>query len=279
MAPLSELQKLYRQGRLIPFIGAGVSMSVRWKDGAGTQKRGPSWRELVDQAAQQLNFSLPELLRVRGSDLQILEYFGIKHQGFARLTNWLFAEMRATDDALTNSPIHRALANLESCNLFYTTNFDDFLERGLRLHRRSCEVIALEAHMGSKHSGTTEVVKFHGDFNHPDMMVLSESHYERRLVFQSPMDLRFRSDVLGRVVLFLGYSFRDANVSYLFHLVNTQLDRLPSSPSGRRAYILVPDPSDFEYQLFRARNMEVIPIGSHTMTEDISEILNSLRGD
>ena len=279
MAPLSELQKLYRQGRLIPFIGAGVSMAVGWRDAAGTQKHGPSWRELVDQAAGQLHFSPPDLLRVRGSDLQILEYFGIKHQGFAKLTNWMFAEMRATDDALTNSPIHRALANLNSCTLFYTTNFDDFLERGLELHGRSCDVVALEAHMGSKHSDTTEVVKFHGDFDHPGMMVLSESHYERRLVFQSPMDLRFRSDVLGRVVLFLGYSFSDANVSYLFHLVNTQLDGLPGSPSGRRAYILVPDPSDFEYQLFQARNMEVIPIGSRTMTEDIADILHNLRGD
>jgi len=99
----SELRDHYWSRRLIPFIGAGVSMSVVWDQG-GETKRGPSWKELVDQAARRLGFDDPELLRVRGTDLQILEYFKIKKHGeFASLTNWLFAEMRPPDDALKNS--------------------------------------------------------------------------------------------------------------------------------------------------------------------------------
>lgn len=38
---LPELKTLYREGRLIPFIGAGVSMSVTWKRD-GRVRRGPS---------------------------------------------------------------------------------------------------------------------------------------------------------------------------------------------------------------------------------------------
>jgi SIR2-like domain len=44
----------------------------------------------------------------------------------------------------------------------------------------------------------TQVVKFHGDFNRPETMVLSERDYERRMRLEDAMDLKLRSDVLGR---------------------------------------------------------------------------------
>jgi len=34
-----ELRQKYKEGRLIPFIGAGISMSVTWKE-KGKDKRG-----------------------------------------------------------------------------------------------------------------------------------------------------------------------------------------------------------------------------------------------
>jgi hypothetical protein len=275
----SDLKRRYLEGRVIPFLGAGLSMSVEWTEG-GVNKRGPSWRELVDQAARILGFRDPELLRLRGTDLQILEYFQIaKYGNFAELTNWLYAEMRPPDDALRLSPIHAKLASLSRCNVFYTTNYDDFIERSLRLHGREPNAIAIEAHMGRtpvKSGSTCDVVKFHGDLNHPREMVLSESHYERRLKLDSPMDYKLRADLLGRVLLFLGYSFRDWNVSYLFRLVNDQLERLPDSRSGHRAYITVPNPSTFETRLFEARNIEVISIDGADHTRDIASLLDEL---
>src|SRR4026207_1017518 len=95
-----QLKKLYEEGRLIPFVGAGISMSVKWTQD-GHQRNGPSWSELVDEAARQLGFEIAELARVRGTDLQILEYFRVKNQGeFAKLTNWMVKNMSAPDDAL-----------------------------------------------------------------------------------------------------------------------------------------------------------------------------------
>lgn len=270
-----ELAYRYREGRLIPFIGAGVSMSVTWDGG---KKRGPSWRELVDEAAKKLGFQSPDLLRARGTDLQILEYFKSKRHDFADLSNWMYAEMQPPDDTLRASVIHKGLADLVRCRLFYTTNYDDFIERGLQLNGRKPRKIAIEAHMGERPSDgrdECEVVKFHGDFSYPGEMVLSESHYERRLKLDSPMDYRLRSDLLGRVVLFIGYSFRDWNVAYLFRLVNEQF-RTVSMPNKRRAFITVPNPSDFELELFDARNIGVIPIDESRQTEEIASLLNEI---
>jgi SIR2-like domain len=107
-------------------------------------------------------------------------------------------------------------------------------------------------------------------------MVLSESDYESRLSFATVEDQRLKADMLGRALLFLGYSFRDWNVSYLFRLMNEQFGKLPNAPTGRRAYITVADPYDFEHQLFEARNITVIPIRSSHMTEDIVTLLEEL---
>lgn len=280
-----DLKARYREGRLIPFIGAGISMSVEWTQ-SGHARRGLSWRELVDEAARMLGFEDPDLLRARGDDLQILEYFRIKrHQEFADLRNWFYEEIHAPDAALQNSPIHAALAKLDRCRLFYTTNYDDFLERSFAIHGRQCSAVAVEAHIAEvlksrsrgQAIGECEIVKFHGDLSNPSRMVLSESDYEKRLRFAEVEDQRLRSDMLGRALLFLGYSFRDWNVSYLFRLVNEQFGDLPSAPTGRRAYITVSTPSDFEYELFRARNIEVLPISRLAMTEDTVELLEELR--
>lgn len=270
-----ELSKRYREGRLIPFVGAGASMSVGWtQDGA--EKRGPAWNELVREASRQLGFETPNLLRVRGTDLQILEYFHLQNSGVSRLTNWLVRNMNPPDAAVKDSPIHQALAALEKCQLFYTTNYDDFLERSFRLNGRSCEEVVLEEHMHVNRNAC-EIVKFHGSWNHPETMVVTESHYEQRLKLRTCLDHRFRSDLLGNAVLFIGYSFRDPNISYLFRLMKDEFGQLPRSASGRRAYIALAEPSGFECKLFQERQIDVIPIGSLDPVADIVQLLTELK--
>jgi hypothetical protein len=250
-------------------------MSVCW--GADNNERGPAWEEMVSQAATLLGAGEPELLRCRGTDLQILEYFKILKGGFAPLTNWLSLRFSAaTDDDILASPIHAELVQLDRCNIFYTTNYDDFIERVMQKSGRNTHITSSELNIS--HDKTfVEVVKFHGDFNTPDQMVLSESQYMDRMLLESPMDFKLRADILGRAVLFIGYSFRDPNVNYIFHIVNRLFSNLPDSASGRRAYIILPEPSEFERRLFHARNIDVIPIGARDIATDTAVILQEMR--
>jgi hypothetical protein len=251
-------------------------MSVKWGD-ESNRRRGPSWGEMVNQAARLLGVTDPELLRVRGTDLQILEYFKIVKTNLAPLTHWLSVEFSAaTDDDVLASPIHAELVELERCSLFYTTNYDDFIERALQKAGRNTHIVSSE-HSISHDRTAVEVVKFHGDFNTPDEMVLSESHYMERMKLVSPMDFKLRSDILGRAVLFIGYSFRDPNVNYIFHIVNQLFSTLPDSYSGRRAYIILPEPSEFERKLFHARNIEVIPVNGKDLEKNVATVLREMR--
>jgi hypothetical protein len=184
--------------------------------------------------------------------------------------------MKPPDDAIRNSLIHSELAQMSKCTIIYTTNFDDFIERSFQLNGRKHTAVAIEEHMRPE-SDTTEIIKFHGDWNYPDRMVLTESEYERRMEFKDMMDLRLWSDLLNRSILFLGYSFRDPNVAYLFHQVKDLFKNLPNTSSGRRAYIVVEDPSQFERRLFQERNIEVIPIDGRGRTRAVAELLNEIR--
>ena len=277
-ACLLELKKAYNAGQLLPFIGAGASMSVEWEV-EGKRKRGPSWSEVVAYAISLLGYEDPQLLRIRGNDLQILEYFKIQNNGErAKLINWLYSEMRPSDTELRNSVLHSSLCKLQKCRTYYTTNFDDFIERSFAQHGRECVPIASEHDIikASSNKNACQVIKFHGDFNNPNSMVVTESHYEQRLAMNTALDYRLRSDLLGRIVLFIGYSFRDPNVSYLFRIFNENFRNFPGSSTGRRAFIISPDPSVFEIKLFRARNIEVIPVNSLNMTDNISKLLNEI---
>jgi SIR2-like domain len=269
-----DLKTLYRQGRVMPFVGAGASMSVSWKVGAETL-RGPSWGEMVDEACRQLDYDDSDLLRFRGTDLQILEYFEEKKGNFAPLTNWLVRRFNVSEDVIKASKVHSALSRLDQCTKFYTTNYDDFLERSLSLAGRSVKVIAGERDMGAN-GNNTEVVKFHGDFNSPDQMVFSEGHYYKRMRLDGPLDLKLRSDLLGRAALFIGYSFRDLNVGYLFDVINAMFKSLPHSATGRRAYIVAHNPSDFEYTLFRKRNIEILPTFGEDKTASLVDLINDI---
>ena len=51
--------------------------------------------------------------------------------------------------ALKRSVIHKELADLVECKLFYTTNFDDFIEKTFKLYKRKYKTVAVEEEMGS----------------------------------------------------------------------------------------------------------------------------------
>ena len=269
-----ELRRLYHERRVVPFIGAGSSMSVSWSGGTA---RGPSWEQMVDQAINILGSNDPQLLRIRGSDLQILEYFQIKTGDLAPLTHWLSREFSmATDSDILASPILSELVELDRCSIFYTTNYDDFLERALRKSGRPTQAITAERSIAHNRSDV-EVVKFHGDFNSPKEMVVTESQYMDRMRLENAMDFKLRGDILGRAALFIGYSFRDPNVNYIFHLINRLFANLPDSFTGRRAYIVLTDPSDFERRLYQQRNIEVISVGSNDRPREIANLINEMR--
>jgi hypothetical protein len=124
--------------------------------------------------------------------------------------------------------------------------------------------------------GALEIVKFHGDFDDDNSLVLTESSYLERLNFESPLDLTLRADVLRHPILFVGYSLADINVRYLFHKLAI-IWRDAGLPSARpTSYIFMARPNPIEERIFD--NWGIAPIVDRTglAAEGLTNFLKSV---
>lgn len=84
---------------------------------------------------------------------------------------------------------------------------------------------------------TVQIIKFHGDIMAEDSIVLSESQYFSRLNFDTSLDIKLRADMLGKSILFIGYSLSDINVRLMLYRLN-QLWESSIAEKGQIVYFL-----------------------------------------
>jgi len=220
-----DLVQLLSQRRIIPFIGAGFS----------AVHNVPTWEDLLSSLVAEIQastdvepvLSYAEIAEACGHDnLQIAEYlYLIAGESIGPIRHGLSTSLQSTTPLLESTP-HVELANLGAPHV-YTTNFDDLIEKTYRELGLQVDVISVPRDMALSHADRTEVVKYHGDLRHEQTLVLTESQYYTRLEFESPMDLKFRSDLLGRSVLFMGYSFRDINIRVIWFRLMEMMKDVP----------------------------------------------------
>ena len=218
-----ELVQAVRSHEAVLFVGAGVSRSLGL----------PSFSELIGELAVDLGYD-PEVFEQLGGYSTLAEYYYLEQHGFGDLRSRLDARWHDSSIDIAASRIHRLIVELEF-PVIYTTNWDRWLELAHEGRGRSVHRIVGVGDLRDIPSGATQIVKYHGDFSDDESLVLTESSYMRRMDFSSPLDIKLRSDTLGKSLLFVGYSLQDPNTRLLlFKLhqlwVNTAYaDAQPSS--------------------------------------------------
>lgn len=245
----TKLVEMTKARRVIPFIGAGFSASLNL----------PDWDSLLLKLAKDIDSPIPhETVKelCNNDPLQIAEYYLLISDGrVGPLRHAISTALQTTLDPLT-SGMHVELVNL-GCPLIYTTNFDDLIEQTFRALKQPLEVISLPKHLATPSDAKPQVIKYHGDLRHEQTLVLTESSYYARLDLESPMDIKFRSDLLGRSVLFMGYSFRDINIRIIwFRLMRMMKDiRQEDRPTS---FIVTFTPNAVLEKLYQAVGIETI---------------------
>lgn len=239
--------------RVIPFVGAGFSSTVGL----------PDWDQLLAKLANETEGSLPyeDLKRhTRGDNLQIAEYLYLKSdQRIGPLRHVIERGMPGGVDA-TLSTAHIELVNLNAPQI-YTTNYDDLLESTYRSLGVPVNVVALGRDVAVAGQQATQVVKYHGDLRHEETLVLTESSYFKRLDFESAMDVKFRADLLGRSVLFMGYSFRDINIRLIWFKLNQMMEDIPTA-DRRQSYIVRLERNPVLEELYEAVGLKTLVLDS-----------------
>lgn len=230
---LEGLARAIRDRKVVLFAGSGLSVPLGL----------PTWNGLMRQAAEELGYDPDVLIRPDADYLQLAEYYRLEKGGIGKLKSWMDRSWDVKPTILLDSAVHNQIIDL-NFPLIYTTNYDRNIERAFALRDKPYSKIVSVFDVAEASPTDTHIVKFHGDFDNEDSLVLTESDYFERLDFESPMDIKFRADILGRSVLFVGYSLSDLNLRVLLY----RMDKLWASSNfaSKRPesfiFLLRPDP-------------------------------------
>ena len=177
--------------------------------------------------------------------------------------------------SVAESTLHRSIVRL-GFQRIYTTNFDQWLERAFEHWKRDYHKIVKVSDIAASRASVTDIVKFHGDFDDLDSLVLTESNYFDRLEFESPLDILLRADALRHPILFIGYSLADVNMRYLFHKLVKLWSDAKISSARKKSFIFMAQPNPIDATLFNRWNINPI-IDSKGDGSGLVDFLNSLR--
>ncbi|MNP98521.1 hypothetical protein D3C85_111390 [compost metagenome] len=264
---MEELLHNYKSNNVILFIGAGVSQNLGL----------PSWSSLIDIIAAELGFD-PEVYQTYGDFLALAEYYILKKGNIGKLRSWMDREWHNIDRSkFESSLIHEYIAK-GKFPIIYTTNYDNWIEEAHELYNIKYNKIVNVSDLANTHHSTKEIVKFHGDFSEDDSIVLSESNYFERLKFESPLDIKLRSDILSKSVLFIGYSLSDTNIRQLFYKL-TNLWNKHHSPSIRpKSYIFSSKYNPIQEEILKNWGIETISNGIDDSGQALELFLKELTG-
>jgi len=164
-----------------------------------------------------------------------------KKGGLGPLRSWMDREWHKSSTDISKSDIHRLITQ-GNFSRIDTTNYDRWLEFAHDAFGVKYDKIASVADLVSVTDGRRQIMKFHGDFDADESIVLDETSYFRRLDFDTPLDIKLRNDVLGSSVLFIGYSLSDLNIRLLFYRLTEMWGRSALATARPKSYVFMNRP-------------------------------------
>ncbi len=239
------LAEALRHRRLILFVGGGVSQSLGL----------PDFRQLIQHIARELDF---DEARTTLADYPVIaEAYVARHGHLGPLRSWMDTTWHPPNVDITRSEIHNLILDLDFPTI-YTTNYDRWLELAFTARQKPFRKIANVADLTAFGQPQTEIIKFHGDFENDESLVLTEASYFRRMTFESPLDIRLRADSLARPILFLGYSLHDLNTRYLLFRLQQLWEGTVFASQRPLSYIFMLEHDLAQEAVLRRRGVEPI---------------------
>ena len=235
-----DLLKDFAEGRVVLFIGAGVSMAVD----------APGWEGLIQPLFDKINLEARLLQRL---SLEQRVSFYLRRDGGRQELRKIFREEL---EQHRNLAAHKALISLP-VSLILTTNYDPNLERAAQQLERSFEVILTDCEVPQKFlTKDLTIIHLYGNTveflaSEEDLVNFEHEHPAFSSILQHVL--------LTRTVFFLGFSFRDHNV--LNHILRSHAMMRVEKPTdyirSHYAYMIDPD-SSLLPTLWEGRGLRII---------------------
>ncbi|WP_294531686.1 SIR2 family protein [uncultured Bacteroides sp.] len=259
---IAELKDAVRDKKVILFVGAGLSKNIGL----------PTFSELIDEVAKKMGYDA-DLFKSFSNFQSLVEFYQIKQKSIGELRSYMDQKWHNPNIHIEKSEIHKLIVDLDF-PIIYTTNYDYWLEKAFEYYNKSFTKIVNVKDFADIQDGTTQIVKFHGDFSDDSSIVLTESSYFERLDFSSPLDIKLRSDMLGKTILFIGYSLEDINMRFLIYKLNKIWENYKEYRP--KSFIFLIKPNEIEETVLKSRGIMPIISESDTPTEGLKLFLQSL---
>jgi len=257
---VAEIAKKAKEDKLVLFIGAGLSKNVDM----------PSWGGLIDKLGENLGYE-KGMFSLTGNDdyLALAEYYQeVKGNGMEQVIDYFKeANSAQVNNQLQASNIYKNVTKIP-VHRIYTTNYEHLIENAYSIHTDKQVKTVYDLQTYNQEKADVEVIKLHGDVDKPETIVLTQNSYFERYDMETPLDILLRNDLLDKTFLFIGYSFRDVNVQYMFYKLNKLWGKedIKDRPTS---YIFLSENEPVQRHLLK-NNYKIEPI--------ISEIIDKKNG-
>lgn len=188
-----------RQGTATIFLGAGMSKSAGFVD----------WKGLLSDLADDLGLRISE----ENDLISLAQFHKNKNNNRNRINEKIVDEFTDKDVETEN---HRVIARLPF-NSIWTTNYDDLIEDAHTKIGKKIDVKrSIDDLFINKGNRSNILYKMHGDKDQPNDAVLLKEDYERYYYTHEPFISILNSELISKSFLFVGFSFTDPNVNYIF---------------------------------------------------------------
>ena len=278
---ISMFREKAEQGKLVIFVGAGVSCNV---DGM------PSWNTLIQNMAKAINYSRCSSCRHKAEkcestcflkdDFSTDEFLKIPQYVFNKNQELYDRVLAESISAVTaDAPLSSAILDINPAHII-TTNYDQLLESSKNIFCEQYQVIVHDKDLLNADKGKY-IIKRHGDISEPSSIVLKEQDYLDYSQKHVLIELFIKSLLTDHIVLFLGYSLNDYNIKLILSWLNYMRSQNGALDENRRVGYLILDQEvvdDIQLSYFSNNNIGVINIRSMPLIEEIPVDLSNEIG-
>jgi len=192
------------------FAGAGMSKAAGYVD----------WCELLCDIATELGLSVDK----EHDLISLAQFHENENNSRAGIIKKILREFSCQAEPTEN---HNILAQLP-ISTYWTTNYDTLLEDTLKAAYKIVDVKHHNDQLANTRPKRDVVVyKMHGDVQSPDEAILTKSQYERYYRTHEPFITALSGDLVSKTFLFIGFSFNDPNLDYVFSRLNLHFGKIP----------------------------------------------------
>ena len=228
--------------RVIPVIGAGFSKNADIPEGMSM----PDWHELGKRVAAEM----PEYMSEE-NPIDALSYYEELYSR-PKLVELLMRELNY--GRVQPGETYKAFCDLFK-GIICTTNFDTLLEDAMVQAHLPVSVIATEDRLTVGGNNECKIIKLHGDFNHPEKMVITERDYDEYIEKNPVMATYIANLFISNTMLLIGYSLDDNDYRGIWQVLHSRLGRM-----AQPAYCITIGASEEKKARFQRRNIRIIDL-------------------